>query len=108
MAIHVKNLCKNFGTFRALQDVSFEIPTGELVAILGPSGSGKSTILRIIAGLDNADTGEVHLDGSRVDHLVSSERRVGFVFQHYALFKHMSVADNIGFGLDVRKAEKET
>jgi sulfate transport system ATP-binding protein len=107
MAITVKSLFKRFGSFKALDDVTFEIPTGELVAILGPSGSGKSTILRIIAGLETADAGEVYLDGERVDHKQSAERRVGFVFQHYALFRHMTVADNVGFGLTVRKKPKE-
>ncbi len=102
MGIRVVNLCKSFGPTRVVDNVSFEVQPGELVALLGPSGGGKSTILRIIAGLEKADSGEVWLDGQRVDHLHTREREVGFVFQHYALFRHMTMADNIAFGLSVR------
>jgi sulfate transport system ATP-binding protein len=102
MGIRVQHLVKRYGATRVLDDVSVEVGSGELVALLGPSGGGKSTLLRIIAGLDTADGGEVHLDGRRVDHLDARARNVGFVFQHYALFRHMTVGDNVGFGLDVQ------
>ncbi|MBX6364147.1 MAG: sulfate ABC transporter ATP-binding protein [Gemmatimonadetes bacterium] len=101
--IRVERLTKRFGAFTAVDDVSFDIPAGELVAMLGPSGGGKSTILRIIAGLEQADGGSVWLDGLGVDHLPPRERRVGFVFQHYALFRHMTVEENIGYALRVRR-----
>jgi len=102
MAIRVEHVSKRLGDFVALDDVSFEVHSGELVALLGPSGGGKSTMLRIIAGLEDADAGRVFLDGALVDHLDSKARRLGFVFQHYALFRHMTVAENIGFGLEVQ------
>ncbi len=102
MGIRVDHLVKSYGATRVVDDVSFEIQPGELVALLGPSGGGKSTLLRLIAGLDAADSGEVYLDGRRVDALHPRDRGVGFVFQHYALFRHLTVADNIAFGLDVR------
>lgn len=104
MAIRVEHLTKRFGAFAAVDDVSFEIATGELVALLGPSGGGKSTLLRIIAGLEAADGGRVILDGEAVDHIDTKGRQVGFVFQHYALFRHMTVAENIAFGLAVQGA----
>jgi sulfate/thiosulfate transport system ATP-binding protein len=107
MAIKVSNLTRRFGGFTAVDDVSFEVKTGELVALLGPSGGGKSTILRIVAGLETADSGTVSLDGEAVDELPARDRQVGFVFQHYALFRHMTVADNIGYGLKVRGVAKE-
>ena len=91
MSIHVEHLRKRFGEHVAVDDVSFEVQTGELIALLGPSGGGKSTILRIIAGLEPADQGVVRFDGAEVDHLRPRDRRVGFVFQHYALFRHLSV-----------------
>ncbi len=106
MGIEVRHLSKLFDTFTAVDDVSFTVPRGSLSALLGPSGGGKSTILRLIAGLENADKGQVFLDGEPVDTLHPREREVGFVFQHYALFRHMTVAENIGFGLMVKKAPK--
>jgi len=106
MGIRVENLTKRFGSFVAVEDVTFDIPTGELVALLGPSGGGKSTILRIIAGLERADEGSVYLDDQRVDHLHPRARRVGFVFQHYALFRQRRVCENIAFGLQVQRMPK--
>ena len=102
MSVTLRNLDKHFGPFRALDDVSLDIASGELVALLGPSGCGKTTLLRIIAGLDVADAGQVLFYGEDQTHVPVRERRVGFVFQHYALFKHMSVFDNVAFGLTVR------
>lgn len=106
MGIEVRHLCKLFDTFTAVDDVSFSVPRGSLAALLGPSGGGKSTILRLIAGLETADKGQVFLDGEPVDTLHPREREVGFVFQHYALFRHMTVAQNVGFGLMVKKTPK--
>src|SRR5215469_7050916 len=103
MGIEVQSITKKFGQFSALNDVSLEIPSGELVALLGPSGSGKTTLLRVIAGLEFADTGTVHFDGTDISERTARERRVGFVFQHYALFRHMTVFDNVAFGLTVRR-----
>ncbi len=102
MGIEVKNIRKNFGDFAALDDVNLKVDDGELVALLGPSGSGKTTLLRIIAGLEYADAGQVLIDGYEANDLKVKERKVGFVFQHYALFKHMTVFDNVAFGLRVR------
>ena len=104
MSIELRNITKDFGSFTALHHVDLEIPTGELVALLGPSGSGKTTLLRIIAGLEVADTGTVGFDGDDITDRSARERRVGFVFQHYALFRHMTVFENIAFGLQVRPA----
>jgi sulfate/thiosulfate transport system ATP-binding protein len=103
MSIHVRNVSKKFGTFTALDDVSLEVEGGSLTALLGPSGSGKSTLLRIIAGLEVPDTGEIEISGEEATALKPQKRNVGFVFQHYAAFKHMTVRDNIAFGLTVRK-----
>ncbi|MCD6034288.1 MAG: sulfate transporter ATP-binding protein [Rickettsiales bacterium] len=105
MGIHAQNIRKRFKDFVALDNVSLEVKSGELVALLGPSGSGKTTLLRIIAGLDSADSGIVHLDGEQTDTKGVQERKVGFVFQHYALFKHMTVFENVAFGLRVRPKE---
>jgi sulfate/thiosulfate transport system ATP-binding protein len=102
MTIEVRNLRKSFGGFVALDDVSLEVPGGELVALLGPSGSGKTTLLRIIAGLEPADRGTIHFHGEDATAQPVRERQVGFVFQHYALFRHMSVFENVAFGLRVR------
>ncbi len=102
MGIRVVDVRRRFGQTEALRGVSLEVADGELVALLGPSGGGKSTLLRVIAGLEPADAGEVWLHGRRVDHLDPQARGIGFVFQHYALFRHLSVAENIAFGLRVR------
>ncbi|KHJ55764.1 sulfate ABC transporter ATP-binding protein [Aureimonas altamirensis] len=103
MDIHLKNITKEFDGFRALRDVSLDIRSGELIALLGPSGSGKTTLLRLIAGLEMPSSGRVFFGNEDASHKSVQERNVGFVFQHYALFRHMTVADNIGFGLRVRK-----
>jgi sulfate transport system ATP-binding protein len=102
MSIHVNNVRKNFGSFSALNDISLEVPAGELVALLGPSGCGKTTLLRIIAGLENPDSGSIHFNGEDATQRHVKERQVGFVFQHYALFRHMTVFENVAFGLRVR------
>ena len=103
MSIILNNISKRFGNYTALHDVSLEARDGEFLALLGPSGSGKTTLMRIIAGLEFPDTGSVFFGDEDVTELKAAARRVGFVFQHYALFKHMSVADNVAFGLAVRK-----
>lgn len=102
MSIQVQNIRKQFGQFVALDNISLDFPTGELVALLGPSGCGKTTLLRIIAGLEHADQGEVILEGQNASDTHVRDRQVGFVFQHYALFRHMTVFDNIAFGLRVK------
>jgi len=102
MSIQVRNIRKTFDGFTALGGVSLDFPTGELVALLGPSGCGKTTLLRIIAGLETADSGQVLLDGEDASNTHVRERQVGFVFQHYALFRHMTVFDNVAFGLRVK------
>jgi sulfate transport system ATP-binding protein len=107
MAIEVRGVGKRFGDFTALDDVSLTVDDGALTALLGPSGSGKSTLLRIIAGLETPDAGEVLLGGSDITSSPARTRGVGFVFQHYAPFKHMTVHDNVGFGLSVRKRPKQ-
>ncbi len=106
MSIEVRHVSKRFGDFVALDDVSLTIPTGRLTALLGPSGGGKSTLLRIVAGLESADTGTVEIEGSEATHLPPQHRNVGFVFPHYAAFKHLSVYRNVAFGLEIRKRPK--
>ena len=106
MYVELRHIDKSFGGFKASDDVSFGVEKGRLVALLGPSGSGKTTILRIIAGLENPDAGEIVIDGQVVNHLPGSQRGIGFVFQNYALFRHMTVFDNIAFGLKVQKKSR--
>jgi sulfate transport system ATP-binding protein len=107
MRIDINDVAKSFGDFQALKDVSLEVPEGSLTALLGPSGSGKSTLLRIIAGLEIPDRGSVSIDGGDVTVARPQDRAVGFVFQHYAPFAHMSVRENVAFGLRIRKRPKE-
>jgi sulfate transport system ATP-binding protein len=107
MSIRIENVTKTFGKFVAVDRVSLDVPDGTLLALLGPSGSGKTTLLRIIAGLDVADSGTVMREGEDITHQSARDRKIGFVFQHYALFRHMTVAENIGYGLRVRKRPKE-
>ena len=102
MSIEVKNISKTFGNYKALDNVALKVETGELVALLGPSGSGKTTLLRIIAGLEQAEEGHVLFGGQDAREKKTKDRSVGFVFQHYALFRHMTVFDNIAFGLRVK------
>jgi sulfate transport system ATP-binding protein len=102
MSISVRNVSKSFGSFKALDDVSLDIAHGELVALLSPSGSGKTTLLRVIAGLERPDSGSVFFDGADAIDTHARERQVGFVFQHYALFRHMTIFENVAFGLRVR------
>jgi sulfate transport system ATP-binding protein len=106
MSIAVGHITKTFGAFRAVDNVSLDIEGGSLVALLGPSGSGKTTLLRIIAGLETPDIGTIHCYGEDVTQRAARDRNVGFVFQHYALFRHMTVFDNVAFGLRVRKKPK--
>jgi len=106
MSIHAQNITKTFGNFTALDDVSLTVPDGKLVALLGPSGSGKTTLLRIIAGLEQANQGQILMDGKDATLAPVRDRRVGFVFQHYALFRHMSVFDNVAFGLRVKRRKE--
>ena len=107
MSIEVRNVSKRFGDFQALDDVSLEVASGSLTALLGPCGSGKSTLLRIIAGLERPDSGAIRLAGEDATALPPQKRGVGFVFQHYAAFKHMTVRENIAFGLKIRKRPKD-
>jgi len=106
MSILINNVSKSFGNFTALDNVSLHVPDGTLLALLGPSGSGKTTLLRVIAGLEMAESGTVYNDDQDITQQSARERKVGFVFQHYALFRHMTVAENIGYGLRVRKVPK--
>ena len=107
IGIKVEGVSKRFGDFLALDDVTLDVPEGSLTALLGPSGSGKSTMLRLIAGLEQADSGHVFLEGRDVTGIPVQERGIGFVFQHYAAFKHMTVRDNIAFGLKIRKVPRD-
>ena len=106
MGISVEGANKSFGDFQSLNDVAIEVPDGSLTALLGPSGSGKSTLLRAIAGLEDLDSGQVLIDGEDVSRKPTQKREVGFVFQHYAAFKHMTVFENVGFGLKIRRWKK--
>ncbi len=106
MAIQVQGITKQFGTYRALDSVDLEVRSGELLALLGPSGSGKTTLLRIMAGLESPDAGSLQLNGEEALGLKPRDRQVGFVFQHYALFRHMTVFDNVAFGLKVRPRDQ--
>src|SRR3981189_2824489 len=105
-AITVRDANKRYGDFVALEHVDFVVPTGSLTALLGPSGSGKSTLLRTIAGLDQPDTGTVTINGQDVTRVPPQRRGIGFVFQHYAAFKHLTVRDNVAYGLKIRKRPK--
>jgi len=106
MYVELKNINKTYGDYKASDNVSFGIEKGKLIGLLGPSGSGKTTILRMIAGLEQPDSGEIIIDGRVVNDVPASERGIGFVFQSYALFRYMTVYDNIAFGLKVQKADK--
>ena len=106
MSIRVQQITKQFGTFTALNQVSLTVPTGQLTALLGPSGSGKTTLLRIIAGLESADQGTILFEDEDVTGRAARDRNIGFVFQHYALFRHMNVFENVAFGLRVRSTPK--
>ena len=107
MYVELKNINKNFGDYKASDNVNFGVEKGKLIGLLGPSGSGKTTILQMIAGLETPDSGDIIIDGVRVNDLAASKRGIGFVFQNYALFRYMTVYDNIAFGLRVQKADKK-
>lgn len=107
MYVELKNINKNFGDYKASDNVNFGVEKGKLIGLLGPSGSGKTTILRMIAGLETPDSGDIIIDGVRVNDLAASKRGIGFVFQNYALFRYMTVYDNIAFGLRVQKVDKK-
>ena len=106
MSIQIRGVSKHFGDFTALSDIDLDIPSGDLTALLGPSGGGKSTLLRIIAGLETADAGTVAIGGVDATRVPARKRDVGFVFQHYAAFRHMTVAENVAFGLKIRRQSK--
>ncbi|MEY3299472.1 MAG: Sulfate/thiosulfate import ATP-binding protein CysA, partial [Cyanobacteriota bacterium] len=107
MGIRVENVSKQFGEFQALEPINLDIKSGSLVALLGPSGSGKSTLLRVIAGLEQPDTGRIYISAQEATTKSVQDRQVGFVFQHYALFKHLTVRRNIAFALELQKWPKE-
>ena len=107
MTIRAEHITKRFGDFTALDDVTVEVADGSLTALLGPSGSGKSTLLRIIAGLETPDVGRVMIGDDDVTNVVPQKRGIGFVFQHYAAFKHLTVRRNVAFGLEIRKRPKD-
>ena len=107
MYVEMKNIYKRYGDFFASDNVSFGIEKGKLVALLGPSGSGKTTLLRMIAGLENPNSGDIFIDGKRVNDIPASKRGIGFVFQNYALFRYMTVFDNVAFGLELQKMPKK-
>lgn len=107
MYVELKNINKNFGDYKASDNVNFGVEKGKLIGLLGPSGSGKTTILRMIAGIETPDSGDIIIDGVRVNDIAASKRGIGFVFQNYALFRYMTVYDNIAFGLRVQKADKK-
>ena len=107
MYVELKDINKTYAGYQASNHVSFGIEQGRLIALLGPSGSGKTTILRMIAGLETPDSGEIVIDGKVVNNIPASERGIGFVFQNYALFRYMTVYDNIAFGLNVKKENKK-
>ena len=107
MYVEMRQINKSFDGFRASENVSFGVEKGHLAALLGPSGSGKTTILRMIAGLDTPDSGDIMINGVRVNEIPGSKRGIGFVFQNYALFRYMTVKDNIAFGLEVQKKSKK-
>ena len=104
--IEMKNINKHYGNFKASDNVNFSIGKGRLIGLLGPSGSGKTTILRMIAGLEKPDSGEIIIDGKVVNDIPASKRGIGFVFQNYALFRYMTVYDNVAFGLQIQKIQK--
>ena len=108
MYVELNHINKRFGNYQASDDVNFGIEKGKLIGLLGPSGSGKTTILRMIAGLEHPDSGEIQIDGKVVNDIPASKRGIGFVFQNYALFRYMTVYDNIAFGLKVQKVDKKT
>ena len=107
MYVEMKNIFKQYGNIRASDNVNFGIEKGKLVALLGPSGSGKTTILRMIAGLETPSFGDIYIDGKRVNDVPANQREIGFVFQNYALFRHMTVYDNMAFGLKMAKVPKD-
>src|ERR1700730_4291630 len=107
MNILVKNLSKTYDSHRAVQDVSFSIKEGQLIGLLGPSGGGKTSVLRMLAGLEKPTYGDIYLGEQLATHIPIQKREIGFVFQHYALFKHMTVFENVAYGLKVKKESKE-
>ena len=105
MSILIENISKRFGSFQALDRVNLEIKNGSLVGLLGPSGSGKSTLLRVLAGLEKPDSGRIWLEGQDATQMKLQDREIGFVFQNYALFPHLTVSENVAFGLEIQKID---